>query len=205
LHSYPSDEPNEDVYYSATQPVRVQPSEISTLPNFISSILNTMQYWADNAQSALPGYRDRVAEVHLHPNEGGMNLEMDAATVAIVAEKGRHAAEALLQGFDFDRHRWTRYLISMGRVQDAVSTMDSRYGQTAIGRHDGMRDVIDRAPELGPSDGTDATADPVDWHDWAVKAKTRTELLLEFGIWTEPDFLTSAPDPVPVLRITPKF
>jgi hypothetical protein len=75
-------------------------------------------------------------EVHLHPDEGGMNLQMPDDLVAMVAEKGRRAAEAL-SAFDFDQHRWTRYLISMGRLQDAVHTMDERYGPTAVGKHDG--------------------------------------------------------------------
>ena len=84
------------------------PTEITSLRGFIGAILDTMEYWADDAQAAMPGYRDRIVEVHLHPDEGGMNLQMPSEVVATVAEKGRQAAEALAQ-FDFDQHRWTRY------------------------------------------------------------------------------------------------
>ena len=149
----------------------------------------------DDAQSALPGYRDRVVEVHLHGDEGGMNLQMPDDLVAVVAEKGRRAAEAL-SAFDFDQHRWTRYLISMDRLQDAVETMDERYGPTAIGKHDGMRDILDRAPTFAQFSRT---------REWSTKARGRTETLLGFTISPEPDFAADAPNPEPVLRITPRF
>jgi hypothetical protein len=124
-----------------------------------------------------------------------MNLQMPADVIALVAEKGRQAAEAL-GGFDFDQHRWTRYLISMGRLQDAVQRMDERYGPSKGGGHDGVRDLIDRASEFEYFQRT---------HEWSTKARDRTEALLRFAIVPEPDFGADAPDPEPVLRITPRF
>jgi hypothetical protein len=113
----------------------------------------------------------------------------------MVAEKGRRAAEAL-SAFDFDQHRWTRYLISMGRLQDAVHTMDERYGPTAVGKHDGMRDVLDKSSDFTHYSRT---------KDWSIKARGRTETLLGFAVSPEPDFAVDAPKPEPVLRISPRF
>jgi predicted acylesterase/phospholipase RssA len=195
LAPYPPDYPNEDVYYSGVGPRNTTPIEITSLRGFVGAILDTMEYWADDAQAELPGYRDRIVDVHLHPDEGGMNLEMSSEAVAMVAEKGRQAAEALAR-FDFDQHRWTRYLTSMGRMQDAVQLMDARYGQSKAGAHDGMRDLIDRSTGFEQYPRS---------HDWSVYARDRTEALLRFAIIPEPDFLDHAPEPIPVLRITPRF
>jgi len=195
LRAYHPDYPNADVYYSATAPRLPTPTPITSIRGFVGAILDTMEYWADDAQSALPGYRDRIVEVHLHPDEGGMNLQMPADVIAVVAEKGRQAAEALAQ-FDFDQHRWTRYLISMGRLQDGVQLMDDRYGPSKAGAHDGVRDLIDHA------DTFEQYPHP---HEWSVHARDRTEALLRFAIVPEPDFVADAPEPVPVLRITPRF
>jgi predicted acylesterase/phospholipase RssA len=195
LGGYPPDYPNEDVYYSADAGRYSTPTEITSVREFIAAILDTMEYWADDAQSALPGYRDRIVDVHLRGDEGGMNLEMDADVVAMVAEKGRQAAEALAH-FDFDQHRWTRYLNSMGRMQDAVQLMDDRYGPSKAGAHDGVRDLIDRATGFKQYPRT---------QDWSAHARDRTEALLRFAIVPQPDFLEHAPEPVPILRITPRF
>ena len=35
-----------------------------------------MQNWRDNAQSQLPGFRDRIVKIKLGPEEGGLNLNM---------------------------------------------------------------------------------------------------------------------------------
>jgi predicted acylesterase/phospholipase RssA len=193
---YHPDHPHSDVYYSATARREPSVTPISTLRGFFAAILDTMEYWADDAQCTLPGYRDRIVEVHLHSGEGGMNLEMPADVVAMVAEKGRKAAIALDEAFDFDRHRWTRYLNSMGRLQDAIASMDARYGPSRPGLHDGMRDLIEHADRFPPYDHP---------HDWSVKARDRTEDLLHFAIVPEPDFSQDAPQPVPTMRITPRF
>ena len=44
------------------------------LTGFFGAILNAMQNWADNMQTQLPGYRDRVVHISLKPDEGGMGI-----------------------------------------------------------------------------------------------------------------------------------
>ena len=118
---------------------------ITSVQGFAAGLLDTMQYWADNAQATLPGYRDRIVQVRLRPDEGGMNLQMPDDVVRRAAEKGRQAAEALRERFDFDDHRWIRYLTMIGRMQQTVDLMESRAGTLPLpggapGYHDFVRD-----------------------------------------------------------------
>ena len=195
LRGYHPDYPDSHVYYAEGKPRQPRVKTIDSMVGFAAAILDTMQYWADNAQSALPGYRDRVVEVHLNDVEGGMNLRMPDGVIAVLAEKGRQAAEAL-DTFDFDQHRWIRYLISMGRLHDAVQLMDSRFRETKLDAKDGFGDLLDRAPTFAHDKHTKT---------WAATARARTETLLKFAGSTDPDFNADAPRPDTVLRITPKF
>jgi hypothetical protein len=195
LRGYHPDYPEADVYYAGVRPRQPRVTRIASVQGFVSAILTTMQYWADDAQSTLPGYRDRIVEVHLHGDEGGMNLTMSENVVETLAEKGRHAAAALIDGFDFDQHRWTRYLISMARLQDAVQGMKNGYESTTP-EGGGVRGLIDHAPHFAH------------YHrprEWSDTARIRTEMLLRFSDSSQPDFVSDVPRPETVLRITPQF
>jgi predicted acylesterase/phospholipase RssA len=71
----------------------------SRFGGFLSAILATMQNWNDNSLSRMPGVRDRIARVRLRPDEGGMNLDMDASTIDAVAGRGLQAAQDLIERF----------------------------------------------------------------------------------------------------------
>jgi predicted acylesterase/phospholipase RssA len=197
LQSYHADHPDSDVYYPGSAEHGRQPrvTEISSVGGFFGAILTTMQYWSDDAQSALPGFRDRVVEVHLRDNEGGMNLQMPPDVVSVVAEKGRHAAEELSK-FDFEQHRWTRYLTAMSELQDVVNWMRDRYEADLPGGEPGYQELLTRAAEMPHYKRPGA---------WPAQAAARTSSLLAFGAETVPDFSEEAPRPDPVLRITPRF
>ena len=72
---------------------------ISRFGGFLGSIVATMQNWNDNALSRMPGVRDRVVRVRLHPHEGGMNLNMEPEVIKQVADRGIEAASSLLALF----------------------------------------------------------------------------------------------------------
>jgi predicted acylesterase/phospholipase RssA len=74
-------------------------SSSSRFGGFLSSILSVMQNWNDNALSRMPGVRDRIARVRLSGTEGGLNLNMEASTIAAVSARGAEAAQALLARF----------------------------------------------------------------------------------------------------------
>jgi predicted acylesterase/phospholipase RssA len=198
LQSYHPDYQDSDVYYPghAEHGRQSRVTEINSVGGFFAAILTTMQYWADDAQSTLPGFRDRVVEVHLRDYEGGMNLQMPPDVVSVVAEKGRHAAEEL-SSFDFEQHRWTRYLTAMSELQDVISWMRDRYESDLPGGEIGYRKLLlTRAAEVPHYKREGA---------WPKEAEARTSTLLTFGAATVPDFSKEAPHPDPVLRITPRF
>ena len=200
LQSYPDRYPDQDVFYPGPGQSGLYPRfrTITSVQGFAAGLLDTMQYWADNAQSTLPGYRDRIVQVRLRADEGGMNLQMPDAVVHRAAEKGRQAAELLRRRFDFDDHRWIRYLTMIGRMQHAVDLMDSRWAHDLPGGAAGYRDfVLGRdGPQLFPRGDT-----------WRTAAVARTGSLLSFASTSAstPDFLSKAPKPDPDLRITPRF
>jgi hypothetical protein len=198
LADYPTEEPRADVDYpgSGLEGRSKPPRTIEDLTGFIRAILDTMQYWADNAQAALPGYRDRVVDVRLATDEGGINLRMPADTIAVVAEKGRQAAEAL-EAFQFDNHRWTRFLTAMDELQSSIARMRERYDNDLPGGVKRYADLLASEPdaEFGyPRD-----------RSWVTAATPRVDALLSFVTAAEPDFNADAPAPKPVLRITPRF
>ena len=200
LQSYPDGGTGPDVIYPGPGEDGLRPrfTTIASMQGFGARLLDTMQYWADNAQSALPGYRDRIVEVRLRRDEGGMNLQMPTEVIFRAAEKGRQAAEQLEQRFDFGVHRWIRYLTVIGRMENAVDQMASRWDHDLPGGAPGYHDfVLDDARQ--PLYDRDA--------DWRAAAVTRTGALLSFasGVTDKPDFLVDAPPPDPELRITPRY
>jgi len=190
LRAYHPDRPGQDVFYPGPSVHGRHPRarEISTVGQFLGAILTTMQYWADDAQAMLPGYRDRVVDVHLAPYEGGLNLRMPDDVVAVLAEKGRQAAEALAR-FDLEQHQWTRYLTAMSELQEVVAKMHDRFGTY-------RRLLLERSTVVEHYKRTRA---------WATDAAARTEALVAFGAPASPDFTDGAPRPDPALRITPYF
>jgi predicted acylesterase/phospholipase RssA len=94
---------------------------------FAKSILDTMQNWSDNTQITMPGFRDRVVEVRLRSDEGGMNLRMAAPVITRLADRGSEAA-GLFDSFDLAVHRWIRHRVAMSSLDELLSTMHDAYG-----------------------------------------------------------------------------
>jgi hypothetical protein len=72
-----------------------------------------MQNWQDNMLARVPGYRDRMVSVSQSDEEGGLNLNMDAATVARLSDRGKRAGDLLIQRFytgeGWRNHIWLRF------------------------------------------------------------------------------------------------
>ena len=73
LQSYPDRYQDQDVFYPGPGQSGLQPRfrTITSVHGFAAGLLDTMQYWADNAQATLPGYRDRIVQVRLRPTKAG--------------------------------------------------------------------------------------------------------------------------------------
>lgn len=95
-----------------------------SLLRFLGAVFRTMHQWVDQSQLSIPGFRDRIARVLLHPHEGGMNLRMSGALIQRLAQRGRVAGALLARRFvpeladpdermGWRNHRWIRFRSAM--------------------------------------------------------------------------------------------
>jgi hypothetical protein len=98
----------------------IRRSAITTPFGFLAAVLDTMQNWGDTLQSELPGYRDRIEDIVLAADEGGMNLAMGKDTIGRVRCKGKLAGLALKDEFDWEAHRLLRYMMSMRLLDESL-------------------------------------------------------------------------------------
>ncbi|WP_433263952.1 patatin [Actinosynnema sp. CS-041913] len=98
-------------------------TDLRGVGRFAGAILDTMLDWRDTMQSALPGYRGRIAHVRLAGHEGGTNLFMRPETILELAARGKEAGELLRtrfttdDGVNTDRYRWIRMRLAMREYQ----------------------------------------------------------------------------------------
>ena len=92
-------------------------SPTKNVMGFISGLFTSAQNWHDNAFLRLPSFRDRVVEIWLKPDEGGLNLTMPEETIKKLIERGNQAGIKLRDRFlntdpddslSWDGHRWAR-------------------------------------------------------------------------------------------------
>ncbi len=130
------DFPGQEVYCPSTprkgsNPLRI--TDVTTIGAMLKAIIKTMQNWADNTLLTLPGYRERVVQVRLAPDEGGFNFTMPPETITALSQRGALAAEKL-GDFDMNTHRWARYLSSMSLLQGAVLRIDDVATDVEVGK-----------------------------------------------------------------------
>lgn len=208
LRPYHVEHPDTDVYRPGPGRTGRLPAVkgTGTLIGFFKAILDTMQNWADDGQSSLPGFRDRIADVHLHDDEGGMNLAMPADKIALIAERGRQAGESFAT-FDWPQHRWTRYLTAMSELQQAVGALRRVLDEPLS---DGSPGYDRFVREYGPA-GASSRRRHLYWQrpSWCEAAADQTRNLVDTLTGNEShDFLNSDPGPPrpdPDLRVTPHF
>jgi predicted acylesterase/phospholipase RssA len=198
LGSYPKGRESDHVRYPASKTGLPSVRETDSLRQFVGALLDTLQNWSDNGQSALPGFRDRIVEVRTGAGEGGMNIAMSEATILRLAVRGRDAALALtddVTGFKFRDHREVRYRTAMAELQEAVTNIATKYDGDLFDGMPGYREFVEEA--LGPG-----------WLE-------RSDTLLTFvgrepgpdGRLDQPrpDLCRERPRPDPDLRIVARF
>ncbi|MFE2754964.1 patatin [Actinosynnema sp. NPDC059335] len=105
---------------------------IGLVQHFASAILDTTLGWRDTMQSALPGYRGRIAHVRIGDSEGGTNLFMRPETIRALAERGAEAGRLLRtrftedDGAKTDRYRWIRMRLAMREYQQLAGQSAGR-------------------------------------------------------------------------------
>ena len=105
---------------------------VDSLGQFLGSMLDAMQEWRENLQSILPGYRERIVHVRLAPHEGGLNLNMPPEIIAQLSEYGRQAGRKLREDFDWDAHRWRRYLVAVARLDEMLDDLRESYIESRL-------------------------------------------------------------------------
>ncbi len=161
---------------------------VGTVFAFVRQILNAALNWRDSMQAEMPGFRDRVCQIRLTKNEGGLNLNMAPEVIAAIERKGELAAEAILDGFDWNRHRFVRYLTFGQAVQKDLEAAKKPFAA-----------LTSEVPVLS-----------ADWqpyykgHEppWWDDARAATGELLD-DVTGRPDFEADAPQPPGDLRIIP--
>jgi hypothetical protein len=108
------------------------PNATADLLAFAKAIFGSAQNWHDNSYLRLPGYRDRLVEIWMYPEEGGLNLEMAPETIAGLVTRGRQAGEDISRRFaetpageamSWDGHRWTRFRSAMAGLMDTLGDL----------------------------------------------------------------------------------
>ena len=200
LGKYDAERHREPVWLpqGARQGILREFGEIATLPSFLCAIVGTMKDWRDGLQTVLPGYRERVVRIALRKDEGGLNLDMPPAKIRRLFGYGREAGENLRDRFDFDAHRWRRYLVAMGRLESVLEQVEGSWTD----REDGREPLPDFLARYA-----DAPAEYRQTREWRDAAARDTEDLMHGADgWLARRSLRgdSLPKPDPEFRITPR-
>jgi predicted acylesterase/phospholipase RssA len=180
------------------------------LLGFLHAILDTMQNWMDNAQSTVPGYRDRIVHIRHSKDEGGMNLVMPPQVIDALTERGRRAGAMLAERFGPEpppdveltwlNHRWVRYRSTMALLEAALSSYTRAY--RSQGLQPSYADLVRRDPGTPPPSYRWPRVGDAD-----VTGQMTDELIGLAEAWARnPAILAAdAPLPRPELRIVPRF
>lgn len=202
--------PTEDVYLpQANDELRPDWSDIGGKDyiKFFSAVIGAAMNYRDTMQSRLPSYRDRIVQIRFEENEGGLNLNMTPQIIEGLMKKGSDAGIALRENFHFDAHQWVRFQVLMALLEKNLEEMKQ---SLAI-----MGAV---SPEYDTSYLVSPNKVPYERSpEWCKKAQERVkQLLATIESWEDEDnklpvdvkkplFSKSAPEPIPVLRVTPEF
>ncbi|HEX4441338.1 MAG TPA: patatin-like phospholipase family protein [Thermoanaerobaculia bacterium] len=168
---------------------------------FLARIVDTMQNWRDNIQLKVPGYRDRVAQIHLRDEEGGINLTMPPELIAALSERGGYAASVLAERFSdqppsgtiltWDNHCWVRLRSMMSLLEQNVAKIERAFSQREGTKTYGA--LEERPPSYRFADSASARA-------------MLAELDALAAGWAQKpgSFGANAPKPAPELRVMPR-
>jgi predicted acylesterase/phospholipase RssA len=185
----------------SNRPRRPGFTEVGSIGAFFEQLLNAARNWRDNMQAELPGYRDRICQIRLSVEEGGLNLNMPAPVVDGLVQRGREAGEKVTnpEAFDWDRHRITRFRTMMQMLQQSL-------GEKGLGRpgvYSG--DYPGRRPFQSVVAGwqtNKASPEPPPLAFWTTALPASDAVFALCANW--PDFKADDLSPAPTLRIVPR-
>jgi hypothetical protein len=165
---------------------------VSSVFSFARQILNAALDWRDTMQAELPGFRDRVCEIRLTKQEGGLNLDMPEEVVEALETRGRQAGDKIVSEFRWDCHLFARYLTFMQVMQDGLTPAQRAWNVFGA--------AVPAKPPVCPGY---PHVDPPDWN----VAEPLTSGLLAAMTWGPSgpiDFDEHAPTPKGWIRVTPR-
>jgi predicted acylesterase/phospholipase RssA len=119
----PGTSPTEAVWINpANRPPTPEWTDVRDLFGFGSAIFSTAMNSRDTMQSQLPSYRERIAQIRLAKDEGGVNLNMPPATLKAVLQKGATAGR-LLSHFQLEPHQWVRFQVLMAQLEKQLHSL----------------------------------------------------------------------------------
>jgi hypothetical protein len=159
---------------------------------FLGAILSSAKDWQDVMQSVLSGYRERIAHIALTAEEGGLNLTMPEERVRLLSHFG-YLAGREMQDFDFDEHRWRRYLVALARMEETLHGLTTNY---EVGYRDFLSSYAAYAKSYEQPEG------------WIDEALNNTDALMAIAAKTVDKPLRdrgNIPKPETDIRITPRL
>lgn len=134
-----------------------RPGKPAGLAWFLGALLDTSRNWNDHTQLRTPGFRDRVAQVSLLKDEGGMNLRMTGVQIERLARRGQAAAELLIERFfpdeegyehrtTWQNHVWVRHRTGMLLLEERLEAL-----LAAVEHHHPLQTSIEHLHEKPPS------------------------------------------------------
>ncbi len=98
--------------------------DIDGIGPFFENIFNTAQNYRDNMLAMLPSYRERIVQIRLSDEEGGLNLNMPPEVIEKIFHRGQDAGTVLLTDFNFAQHQWVRFRVLMKEMEDSLVKMN---------------------------------------------------------------------------------
>ncbi|MDY7092870.1 MAG: patatin-like phospholipase family protein [Acidobacteriota bacterium] len=127
-----------------------QGSSLKDLVGFLGAVFRSAQVWHDNGYLKLPAFKDRVVEIWLRPEEGGLNLKMPEKVVQRLVRRGTAAAEMLCQRFadpqrtddlSWRMHRWARLRTGLEALAEALQHFDHN-ARHPLGDDESLLDLL---------------------------------------------------------------
>jgi hypothetical protein len=117
-------------------------------------LVDAAKDWQDRLQSTLPGYRERIVSIYLKDNEGGLNLDMKSDVIQNLIDYGDRAGGLTTgvsvkpedqQIFDFDEHRWRRFLVAFAAAEEILDQAARSWAPSGAGTRDFIQRYMDVA------------------------------------------------------------
>jgi predicted acylesterase/phospholipase RssA len=203
--------------------------EIHSLLGYVGAMFSTMMNYRDNTQAALPGYRERIVNIRLDKEQGGLNLNMPPEIIGEIDRIGDNAGDMLLTRFNFQHHQWVRFRVLMAELEerlkelrDVLEDEEQRALQQSVGAStatvqavarfkDQKRAVYRRlltsqvAADYPFLPANDRMSDQ-EWLQHAIEQLS--DLIVVLNQWGDDEakfFAADPPQPKSVLRVTPNL